>query len=124
MYLQNQLKMQFEPLLTQEQFEGYLCGPKDDPKKFAPIRIVYFTANWCGACKRIDWDQIARVFANAGIKWMKCDIDKNDYTGGFCGVKSIPAFQALIYGKYIPIFANSSTEDIIQWVQGIISKSK
>ena len=96
----------FSKLVSQELFEGLLKEP------VAPIVIVYFTAKWCGACKQIDWSQVK----TDGIKWFVCDVDENDYTPGFCGVRSIPSFQAIINGKCVPLFVSNSAADINAWV--------
>lgn len=52
------------------------------------------------------------------IKWYICDIDENDYTPGYCGVKSIPAFLAIVNGQPQPLFVSSDTMKVAQWMKG------
>lgn len=124
MFHQSQLRMtpnQFPLLKTQEEFETLLCPPNGNKNDYSPLVIVYFTANWCGACKRIDWSKI-QPEKHIGITWLLCDVDKNDYTPGYCGVKSIPAFQALIYGRHEPLFQSNSADDILSWLCTLVEK--
>lgn len=52
------------------------------------------------------------------IVWYDCDVDENDYTPGYCGVKSIPAFLAVVNGKPQPLFSSSDTLAVAQWIKG------
>ncbi len=45
------------------------------------------------------------------------DIDENDYTPGYCGVKKIPAFLAIVNGVPQPIFQCSNTMKIAEWMK-------
>ena len=97
------------PLPSQEFFESLLKTPND------PICIVLFTASWCGPCGKLDKDYL--VSLHNKIKWYKCDIDENKYTPGYCGVRSIPVFLAIINGKPQPLFASSDTMKVAEWVK-------
>jgi hypothetical protein len=111
-----------EQLKTHEEFEGLLCPAKGDPAKYAPLVIVYFTARWCGACKRIDFNKIVNAPNSIAAKWRTCDVDVNNFTPGFCDVRAIPSFQAIIYGRCEPLFQSSSTDDIITWMKKMTAK--
>ena len=89
-------------------------GEDADSKDITPINIVYFTARWCGACKRLDLAKL--VGAYPLVAWYKCDIDDNDYTPGFCGIRSIPTFMIIKEKKILGTLANSDTEKVLQWV--------
>ena len=102
------------PLLNQEQFEELI--KKNPNKKPDPISIVRFHATWCNPCKRIDTNVLLSL--SDKIKWYECDVDQNEYTAGFCGVNTIPAFLAIVNGKPQPLFSNSNTNDIINWIKG------
>jgi hypothetical protein len=51
------------------------------------------------------------------IKWYECDVDENDYTPGFAGVKSIPAFLAIVNGNAQPLYVQSDTMKVAQWIK-------
>lgn len=105
-------KMQMNPL-SQEEFELILKSDK-------PLQVIYFTAKWCGPCKAIQLHTILDSFK--GIKWHVCDVDDNQYTPGFCGVKSIPCFLAIVKGKPIlPIYQQSDANKIIDWLDKIVN---
>ena len=96
------------PLQTQTQFES-LLKPLDDNGKPAAARVVvYFTASWCGACKRLDFPALLSSTPK-DIVWYKCDIDENKYTMGYCGLKSIPSFAVIKNGKFLGKFSSSDT---------------
>ena len=90
------------PLLTQEQFELLLRPHRATQEgingKYDPIVGIAFGADWCGPCRRTDKDAIAD--ATPGIKWYYCDVDENNYTPGYCGVRSIPCFVLIVDGIF------------------------
>lgn len=92
------------PLQTQIQFEDLL---KQEDKGNKGDVIVYFTASWCGACKRLDLDALQEFKDN--VRWYNCDIDENKYTLGYCGLKSIPSFAFIKDGKFLGKFSSSNT---------------
>jgi thioredoxin-like negative regulator of GroEL len=106
--------MALTPLQTQEQFE-ILIGrvPSKDP--VPGFCVVYFTAKWCGACKRLDLNKV--VAAAPTAFWLKCDIDENDYTAGFCGIKSIPTFLVIKDKAVVGTLGNSNTETVVDWLK-------
>ena len=97
------------PLQTQEEFETLYKGTLKSPI------LIYFTASWCGACKRLDLDKIVKSVPHAF--WLKCDIDENDYTAGFCGIKSIPTFLVLKNMKVEGTLGESKTDNVIEWLK-------
>ena len=110
-----------QPLPSHEFFESLLVRPSTIeptlPDKVAPLVIVYFTANWCGACKRLDLPALMNVRPDAA--WYKCDVDLNNYTPGYCGVRSIPSFQAVVKGQAVPLFGSSSNQDVARWLNSL-----
>jgi len=94
-------------LMSQEEFEEILNDPK--PR----FTAVYFGATWCGPCKRIDTDILDTM---SGVEWLKCDVDQNNYTPGYCGVRSIPSFLVVSNGKVTGPIQQSDTVTVIQWV--------
>ncbi len=83
-----------------------------------PIVIVKFGATWCGPCKRIDKQHLLDF--NRHIKWYDCDIDDNYETTSICGIKSIPAFVAIVRGNPEPVFQSSDTNAVINWIENNI----
>jgi thioredoxin-like negative regulator of GroEL len=78
------------------------------------VACMYFTARWCGACKRLDLDAIEA--ATPGVTWYKCDVDVNTYSPGFCGVRSIPSFMLIVNKRPIGPMTSSDTGKVVAWV--------
>jgi thioredoxin 1 len=55
--------------------------------------VVYFTAAWCGPCKRISpmYDDLSEVHPT--ISFGKVDVDANNQTAAACGISAMPTFQ-------------------------------
>lgn len=102
------------PLPSQEFFESLL----KKNIRHDPICIL-FTASWCGPCGKIDKDYLVSL----NITWYKCDVDENKYTPGYCGVRSIPAFLAIVNGNPQPLFVSSDTYTISEWIKKDILKN-
>ncbi len=111
------------PLTTQEQFEELwfhrdpakptLEGQRSSDRAW----IVYFGAKWCGPCKRLDIDSIQTAANNQGIPLWKCDVDENDYTPGYCQVRSIPTFICFTPGTLVGNLQSSDTSAVIEWIK-------
>ena len=102
-------------LQTQEEFEKLY---KETPLK-SPI-LIYFTASWCGACKRLDWNFLKEEFPDLPI--YICDIDQNKYTPGYCGVRSIPNFVLMPPSKKLEQFQSSETSKVASWLFNSLKK--
>ena len=103
------------PLLSQKFFESLIKRAVDNTK-YDPIVIIRFTATWCGPCKRIDTPTLLNL--SSQIKWYVCDLDENEYTPGYAGVKTIPCFLAIVNGVPQPIFQSSDTMKVAEWIKG------
>ena len=90
-------------------------SPLEPGDTIAPFTVIWFSASWCGPCQKVDGDRLIAELPN--IEWLKCDIDQNNYTPGFCGVKSIPTFMAVAGKKILGKLQSSSTEDVIRWAK-------
>jgi thiol-disulfide isomerase/thioredoxin len=99
--------------LTQEVFEELIS--KDPSIKKEPIVIIKFSATWCGPCKKVDMKYLTEL--SDKIKWYHCDLDENDYTPGYAGVKKIPAFLAIVNGVPQKILQCSDTQKIADWMK-------
>lgn len=105
-------------LQTQEMFE-VLLGKVPTEAPIPPFVIVYFTATWCKACKKLDLNEIQQIVPEA--TWYKCDIDRNDYTAGYCGIRSIPSFLVIQDKKVISQLSDSRTEKVVEWLKRFAS---
>lgn len=113
-------------LETHDQFEqrwGYNATdatiPRPDGLRSSDNRwIVYFTAKWCGPCKQINVAAVDEAATAAGLTLWKCDIDANEYTTGYCGVRAVPTFICFEPKKVVSTFKSNQTEDIVQWIRG------
>jgi thioredoxin-like negative regulator of GroEL len=102
-------------LQTQEQFEELYSTSLKRPT------LIYFTANWCAPCKKLDWNVLLPSLDTCDV--YKCDISENTYTPGYCGVKSIPSFLFMLPGKKLePLFQSSDTTKVSEWISTIVSK--
>lgn len=108
-------------LETQEEFEQ-LIGRTASEEPLPPATLIYFTANWCGACRRIKMNEVEEAARN--IQMLKCDVDKNNYTPGFCNVRSIPAFIAIKDTKIIGELQTSDTGKIVDWIKQLFPDTK
>lgn len=110
-------------LASQEYFEHLIHrAPPDAAPLTEPLpafAIIYFTATWCGACKALNPDAIEAAVPQAS--WLKCDIDENDYTAGYCGIRSIPTFLAIIDGKIVGKLTSNNNDKVIAWAKEFAS---
>jgi thioredoxin 1 len=99
---------------TQEQLEVLLGKVPDIP---APkgITVIYFTATWCGPCKRMDMDFVRAATPYAS--WLKCDVDRNTYSPGYCGAKAIPYFMIIQDGKVLGTLQSSDSMKVAGWIK-------
>lgn len=99
-------QIEFEELIGLQEVEQGVEIPK--------ISVVYFTAIWCTACRRLDMGAIEA--ATPGINWLKCDVDQNNYTAGYCGVRSIPSFLIVSNKKILSTLQSTDNQKVIDWV--------
>ena len=103
-------------LMTQEEFEQ-LTGVQPVPEgtTIPPFSVIYFTATWCGACRKLDMPALEAALPE--VNWLKCDVDQNNYTGGYCGVRSIPAF-IIVKNKVVGTPLQSNSNDTVEkWIR-------
>jgi thioredoxin 1 len=103
-------------LMSQEEFEQLIGrAPVPEGTVIPNFTVIYFTATWCGACRRLDMDLLQEELPE--VNWLKCDIDQNSYTPGFCGIKSIPTFAVIIDKKFTDMLTSSDTRTVYAWVK-------
>jgi thiol-disulfide isomerase/thioredoxin len=100
---------------TQAQFEELFFDVAHPDNAF----LVYFTAAWCGPCKRLDVPTIAAAAAIKGIPFYKCDYVTNEYTPGYCGVRAFPTFVLFKPKKVVAQAQTNNTEEVCAWIHGL-----
>jgi len=108
------------PLQTQEQFENLLKPVQDNGALAEDAVVVYFTASWCGACKRLDFESLLSSTPK-NIVWYKCDVDENNYTLGYCGLSKLPSFAVIKNGKFAGKFSSSNTLSVFDNLKSILA---
>ena len=105
---------QMIPLQDQQQFESEIWTSSAPANK---TFIIYFTAPWCGACKRLDLTTLTSLTVHmSNVSWYKCDIDENDYTAGFCQIRQIPTFLCIRNKQVISRITSSVNETVANWL--------
>jgi len=101
--------------LTQERFEE-LWNKKD-----SPAVLIWFTASWCGPCRRMDKEALKVAADAAGLLFYVCDITVNDYTPGYCGIQAFPTFMLIKPGEVLGRLTDSNTVSVCNWIKTIIN---
>ncbi|NDG30438.1 thioredoxin family protein [bacterium] len=104
-------KKKMMPLQDQEMLEQLLQRGEYKNAQVYPNVVIYFTADWCGACKRIDLSHL--INSLEGVRWYICDVDQNNYSAGFAGVKTIPSFLPIKNGKHQPLISTNVTDHVL-----------
>jgi thiol-disulfide isomerase/thioredoxin len=81
--------------------------------------LVYFTAKWCGPCKRIDLTAVDKAAQAKGLTLWKVEHTENEYTTGFCNVRAFPTFMAFKPKKVVATFQSNVTEEICTWIESL-----
>jgi thiol-disulfide isomerase/thioredoxin len=108
---------------TQLEFEEYWYG-RAELVKPAGFRssdkgfFIYFTATWCGACKRLDLDAVEAAAKSVGVPLWKVEQTVNDYTAGYCDVRSLPTFIFVTPKSIVSRISSSATGDVVNWMKG------
>ena len=108
-------------LMTQEEFEVLIgrAEPTDELPAPAPgATVVYFTATWCGPCRSVRPDELEEGIK--GVQWLKCDVDQNQYTPGYCQVRSIPTFLVIRDKQILGKFSSTDTDTILSNVATLL----
>lgn len=108
-------------LETQEQFEQ-LIGKMPSETPLPSLTVIWFSAEWCRPCKKIQIDYLMSEFQK-NVNWLKCDVDLNSYTAGFCGIRSIPTFMVVYNTKILGTKGSSDTNEILQWLNSFDIKT-
>jgi thioredoxin-like negative regulator of GroEL len=103
-------------LISQIEFEELIGLQEPEPGTVVPnFTVIYFTAAWCSACRRLDMGAVEA--ATPGVNWLKCDVDQNNYTAGYCGVRSIPSFIIIRDKKVAGTLQSNDNQKVVDWVR-------
>lgn len=109
-------------LQNQEEFEDLIGRGETDIDDLPPFTVVYFTAPWCGPCSRVDKNMLYSSLPH--INLLICDIDKNDYTAGYCNIRKIPTFLVISKTKIIDTFSSVKTSEIIERINNLYNQNR
>lgn len=108
-------------LETQTQFESYWFytdGEKPECMRNSDNGfLVYFTADWCRVCKKLDADALDLAAESCGLTILKCNESINSYTPGYCQIRAFPTFVFFTPKKEITRLTSSKTEEVIAWIK-------
>jgi thioredoxin 1 len=100
-----------------EEIKGDECFLRLDKSQYI---IFYFTASWCGPCKRIypDLLEIIKQLDPEKIIMFKIDIDDSDNNEicEKCNIKSVPSFILFKDRTYIDSVKGADKEKIINMI--------
>lgn len=103
-------------LISQIEFEQLIGLQDPDPGTVLPsFTVIYFTAAWCGPCRALDTSALEA--AVPGANWLKCDVDVNNYTMGYCNIRSVPTFLIVSNKKIIDTLTSNNTQKVSDWVK-------
>ncbi len=107
-------------LTTQELFEErwfYKEGVRPEGVRESDgAFIIYFTASWCKPCQKLDISRIDETCKVVNIPFYKCDHTVNDYTAGYCNVRSFPTFILVKPKKIESSIQTNDTEKVLEWI--------
>lgn len=94
-----------------------LIGRAECNDELPLLTIIWFSATWCGPCRKVEID---RLMNEIPANWLKCDVDRNNYTPGYCNIRSIPAFMVIYNKKILGTKNSSNTNELLTWFKSII----
>lgn len=104
-----------DEIKTQNEFE-MMWFSTDESLKW----IIYFTANWCKACKKLDIEEIKKIAEEKRISIFVCNESTNDYIAGYCGVRTYPTFMYFSAPRKIgSSISNNNTNTVIEWLKSL-----
>lgn len=111
------------PLAEHETFEKMLGRvPLAEGETVPTFAVIYFTARWCGACKKLNLADILQAPLPTGAAWFKCDVDENNYTAGYCNISTIPSFIAVARKQVLGQISSSNTAAVCAWLEEMAAK--
>lgn len=82
---------------------------------YAPYVAISFGATWCGPCQHMDKASVVK--ATPQIQWYSVDVDENQVSLGYCGLRKIPSFCIIKDGLFIDKLEGASDAGhVLQWL--------
>lgn len=87
--------------------------------------ICYFTATWCGPCKKISPDVTNIGENNDHLKVIKIDVDECEEISGFCQIDCMPTFKFYKNNSLEPVqsFSGADTEELINTIKLLLNST-
>jgi hypothetical protein len=103
---------------SQEELEALIGRGGSYDGEIPDLTIIWFSAEWCGPCKKIPISQLMSEFP---ANWLKCDVDRNKYSPGYCNIRTIPSFMVIYKTKILGTKGSSSIIELNEWFRTILS---
>lgn len=87
--------------------------------------ICYFTATWCGPCKKISPDVTNIGENNDHLRVIKIDVDECEEISGFCQIDCMPTFKFYQNNSLEPVhsFSGADTEELINTIKVLLNSN-
>jgi thiol-disulfide isomerase/thioredoxin len=79
--------------------------------------IMYFTASWCGPCKKLNLHELDEIAQARGLTIWRVDHSVNEYTVGYCNISKLPTFQFMTPRKIHSTMQTNDTQAIADWIK-------
>lgn len=79
--------------------------------------LIWYSAHWCGPCRRINAVTIEAAATKAGIAFAHCDVDKVSMAVHIHSISRIPTFILFRDGREIARIGSADTAEIVAWIQ-------
>jgi thioredoxin 1 len=85
--------------------------------------ICYFTATWCGPCKKISPDVSNIGENNDHLRVIKIDVDECEEISAFCQIDCMPTFKFYKNNNLEPVhsFSGADTEELINTIKLLLN---
>jgi thioredoxin 1 len=79
--------------------------------------LVWYSANWCGPCRRINATTVEDAATKAGITFAHCDVDKVSMAVHIHSISRIPTFVLFRDGREVQRLGSADTAEITAWIK-------
>ena len=102
-----------------EKFINLICKNEECPD----LIICYFTANWCGPCKKISPDVTNIGENNDHLRVIKIDVDECEEISEFCQIDCMPTFKFYKNNNIEPVhsFSGADTDELVNTIKLLLN---